>query len=267
MIARAACAALGIVAGALASTSASAQPLPDAPPPAKAAPPAGPLAPAATPWPLIFRDGSWRPFGGFVEIPPPPPTGRDPLYATGITLGIGGLLTTALGVGLLVQAGSSMKICGLSGCIALPDRESQNYAAALLAGGVTGTIFGGTTAYFGAKGPASPRTSSGRTVAGVALSTIGFSLAASGLINALTPYTDHAAIHGEVFPLNDYAQSPHPAGASVMFTLVSAAFLAVGLPLWVTGAKAPFRPDSARDAANRLDFIPSAGGAALRWTR
>ena len=303
MIARAAGAALAILAGSLASSPAAAQPLPtgdtlDAPalqpvapslqdhlPPVQdivplgqpAAPPQQPPAPpwlgppppaGYVPWPMIFRDGAWRPFGGFAEVDPPAPTGRDPLYPTGITLGIGGLLTTALGIGLLAGAAPMHQVCGLSGCIGLPDREAQNYGAAVIAGGVTSAILGGGIAYFTRKGPPSARTSRARTAVGAVLTTVGVSVAASGLMNAAAPYADHAPIAGEVFPPNDFAQFTHSDGATVVFTLVSATFLAVGLPLWITGAGgAPPHGRRARDATDRLDLLPSAGGAALRWTR
>jgi hypothetical protein len=216
---------------------------------------------------MIFRDGAWRPFGGFADVEPPPPTGRDPLYATGITLGAGGLLTTALGIGLLAAAGPMHKVCGLSGCIGLPDREAQNYAAAAIAAGATSAIFGGAIAYFTRTGPRSARTSETRTLFGAALTTIGVAFAASAVMNAATPYTDHAPITGEVFPPNEFPQFAHPQGATLTFGLLSATFCAVGLPLWITGASAPSHRYRSRDAANRLELLPSAGGAALRWTR
>lgn len=301
MIPRAACSALALLAGALASLPAAAQlpsPEPRASPslqePAPAlqepapslqvpapslqepAPSLQPLSPSLlgpppppgyVPWPLIFRDGAWRPVGGFADVEPPPPSGRDPLYPTGITLGIGGLLTTALGIGLLARAGASHEVCGLSGCIGLPDREAQNYAAGLIAAGATSATFGGALAYFGGKGPPSARTSGARTVIGATLTTIGVSVAASGLVNAATPYTERATLQGEVLPPNEVGQLPHSGGATVIFTLVSATFLAVGLPLWITGASSPSRRLRPYEATNRLDLLPSAGGAALRWTR
>lgn len=271
MIARAAFAALAISVSSLASSSAAAQPAP--PPPAPfAAPPQWiplPPPPGYAPAPMIFRDGAWRPFVGFTDVEPPPslPSGRDPLFPTGVTLGIGGVLTTALGVGLLASAASSMKVCGLSGCLRFPDTESQNYAAGLLAGGVTAAVMGGTVAYFSVNRLSPARTSNTRTVIGVALTTAGVAVAMSGVVNAATPYGDRPPIPGEVFPQDYYPRTSHTSGATLMFTLVSAGFLAVGLPMWITGARAPFRHRRARDAASRLDLLPSAGGAAIRWTR
>ncbi len=302
MIARAACAALAILVGSLASSRAAAQsppsPEPSAarppeppasaleapspaserpspslqPPPSSLQPP--PLLPGLppvpagyVPWPLIFRDGAWRPFGAIAEVDPSAPPAGDPLYPTGITLGIGGLLTTALGVGLLVGAGSLHHVCGLSGCLGLPDREAQNYGAAVLAGGATAAIFGGATAYFSGKGPPSARRSNPRTVVGAVFTTVGVSVAASGLMNAANPYRNRVPIAGEVFPPGEFVQQPYTTGATLIFTLVSATFLAVGLPLWITGAAAPRGGLRSRDAENRLDLVPSAGGAALRWTR
>jgi hypothetical protein len=270
VIGRAACAAVVLLAGSLASSSAAAQP----------ATAAAPIAPLPPPWllppppayrttPMIFRDGAWEPFNGFFEPEPPPlpGTAHDPLFPAGITFAITGLVTATAAVGWLVSAGSSRPTCGLSGCLQLADRESQNYATGLIAGGATAALFGGMVAYVGAKGPAPARVSNARAVTGLALTSIGVGIMVTGLVNAVSPYNYAQTVPGEVIPPGAFGQQAYTSGSTLIFTLVSTSFLDVGLPLWLTGVRSRSRRHRPSDDASRLDLLPSAGGAALRWTR
>jgi hypothetical protein len=212
----------------------------------------------------VFRDGAWQPVGEGSDGPARVP-GRDPLLPTGITLAAASLVTTAIGVGWLASAGSSRQVCGLSGCIGFSDPEAQNSAVAMIAGGVGAGLLSGAVAYFGAKGPASPRRSNPRMVAGVVFTTIGVANAVAGVANAIAPYQLRGSRPGEVDPVFSFSGSTHTSGQTVLFTLVSATCLGIGLPLWITGAWAP--RSRSNDAASSLDLLPAPGGAAIRWTR
>jgi hypothetical protein len=212
----------------------------------------------------VFRDGAWQPVGEGSDGPARPPA-RDPLLPTGITLAAAGLVTTAIGLGWLASSGTSTRVCGLSGCIGFSDPEAQNSAVAMIAAGVGAGLFSGAVAYFGASGPASPRRSNPRTVTGVVFTTLGVANAIAGVANAIAPYRLRGTRPGEVDPGFGFSGSIHTSGQSVVFTLVSATCLGIGLPLWVTGAWAPRSRRSG--AASSLDLLPAPGGAAIRWTR
>jgi hypothetical protein len=216
------------------------------------------------PRPLIWRDGAWY------EVPfTPEPSrrpSRDPLFATGITLGAAGLLTTALGVGFFVSTTSNQESCGLSGCIPLPDRQGRSGAVVALTSGVSATLFGLAVAMHGARGPVPDRRSHGRTVAGVIFAAVGVS-AASGAVAQAVMYRGHDPLPGEVFPVGSSQEAAYGASAPTALALVSVVCFGVGIPLWLTGAAAPAPRNDARAAASSLDLLPSAGGLALRWTR
>jgi hypothetical protein len=212
----------------------------------------------------VFRDGAWHPVGEAADLPPRPPV-LDPLIPTGIALGVSGLLTGAIGVGWLASSGSSSTVCGLSGCIGFSDPEAQSSAVAVIAGGTAAALLGGTLAYLGSKGPTPPRRSNTRMVIGVAFTTLGISTAIAGVANALAPYQRRGSIPGEVSPFEDFGGSFNSSSENLMFTLSAVACVGVGLPLWITGARAPSSRN--RASASSLDLLPSAGGAALRWTQ
>ncbi len=159
---------------------------------------------------MIFRNGAWEPFNGFFEpdLPPLPGTPHDPLVPAGVAVATTGLVTAAVAVGWLVSAGTSRPTCGLSGCLELAARESQNYATGLITGSATAALFGGVVALVGAKGPAPARVSNARTVAGLALTSIGVGIMVTGLVNAVSPYSFAPTVPGEVTP-------PAPAGPSI----------------------------------------------------
>ena len=212
----------------------------------------------------MFRDGAWQPVGDDGDPPARAPV-RDPLLPTGITLAAVGLATTAIGIGWLASSGSASRACGLSGCIAFSDPEAQNSAVAVMAAGLGAGLFSGAVAYFGAKGPTPPRRSNPRMVTGVVFTTLGVAYAIAGVANAIAPYRIRGTLPGEVDPGSSFSGSLHNSGQNVIFTLVSATCLGVGLPLWITGA---WGPRSRRSAATgSLDFLPAPGGAAIRWTR
>jgi hypothetical protein len=232
-------------------------------PPGVAPPPYVPQGMFA-PRPLIWRDGGW--YEVVVPSGPPPRPPRDPLFATGIVLGATGLLTTAIGVGVLVSASGNMETCGLSGCIDLPDRQVRSAGAATLAAGISATIFGGAVAIRSGRGPAPARRSNFRTVTGVIFSALGASVA-SGAVAQAALYRGHDSLPGETFPDGYTSSAAHGAAAPTALAITSLVCFAVGIPLWLTGAKEPAPREDARATASSLDLLPSAGGLALRWTR
>ena len=322
MIARAASAALAMLAGSLVTPLAAAEPPPPlaASPQAESAPPVAPAAPVEAPpavappsyappayprpiyappgygppvyvppgygppiyvppgsappgyapqgndapRPLIWRDGGWYEVP-FVPEPSRRPT-RDPMLAAGIVVGVTGLLTTALGVGLFVSSSADQETCGLSGCIGLPDRKGRSVAAAVIAGGVSGALFGGALAISGGRGPVPERRSHGRAVAGAIFTALGVS-AASGAVAQAALYRGHDPLPGEVFPSGYSADSAYGASAPTALALISIVCFGVGIPLWLTGASEPTPRKDARVVASEIELLPSAGGLALRWTR
>ena len=175
-----------------------------------------------------------------------------------------GLLTTALGTGLFVSAGSARTTCGLSGCIVLPDKQDRSAGAAVIAGGVGAALFGGAVAIVGARGPAPARRSNARMVAGLIFTALGVSAAAGSVVQAAM-FTGHDPLPGEAFPLGYPREAAYDGVTPAALALAAGACLAMGIPLWLTGAR--HRPKDARTAASALELLPSAGGAALRWTR
>lgn len=287
MIARAASAALALLAGSLVASRAAAEPPPPlaVSPSAESAPPGAPVAPVdappvvappgyaapgypppgyAPPSPMIWRDDAWYEAGTSADVPRPP--ARDPLFATGIVIGVTGILTTALGTGLFVSGSSAQETCGLSGCIDLTDRRKSSAAAAVIAGGVGATLFGGALAFAGARGPVPVRRSNARMVAGLVFTALGAG-ALGGSVAQAALYRGSAPLPGEVFPSGDAVRSAHGGASPVSLLLTSATCFAVGIPLWLTGARVRAPAREARAAASSLDVLPSAGGLALRWTR
>jgi hypothetical protein len=212
----------------------------------------------------VFRDGAWQPVGDASDASERA-SQRDPLLPAGITLAAAGLVTTAIGVGLLASAGSSSTVCGLSGCIGFADPEAQNLGFGMIAGGVGAGLFSGAVAYFGAMGPPGRRRSNPRMVVGVVFTTLGVGTAIAGVANALAPYPVRGSHPGEVDPGFTFRASIHNSGESLAFTLLSATCLGVGLPLWVTGAWAP--SSRRRSSTGSIELLPTPGGASIRWTR
>lgn len=311
MNARAALAALAILAGSLVTPLAAAEPPPPlaGPPQAESAPPSAPAPPVDAPpvaappvysppsyappgyappgyappgyappgyvppgyewpfvyapWPIVWHAGEVRSEASSREPPPRLPS-RDPMLTAGIALGVAGILTTALGAGLFVSAGSSQTTCGLSGCIELPDRRDRSAAAAVIAGGIGGALFGGAVAIGGARGPVPARRSNAAMVTGLVFTALGVGAAAGSVMQkAMFPGRDPRP--GEAFPPGTSREAALHSTTPIALALTAGTCFAVGIPLWLTGARR--RSKDARAAASALDLLPSAGGAALRWTR
>ena len=71
----------------------------------------------------------------------------------------------------------------------------------------------------------------------------------------------------QTFPTGFSSGASRDDSSPAALALLAGVCFAVGIPLWITGARSRPRPEDARFAASSLELLPSAGGAALRWTR
>jgi hypothetical protein len=285
VIARATCAALALVAGSLVTQPAAAQPTPEPAAPSPEAPPPPPAATTPPLWapspssaqapygyvpiPIYWRDGAWH----RLDDPPPEPlpaeilTTRDPLLPGGVTLASVGVLGAAIGVGLVARGGAAARVCGLSGCLKLPDTESQNNSVALLAGSLGMVAFGGAIALAGARGEHRARRSEGAMMVGMILTVLGTGAAIGGIAAAAGPYPNRASDDRETLATGYYAGGSGSGGTPVVLSLVALTCLSVGIPIWAVAGRARRGHRSATIDASTLDLLPFAGGASVRWTR
>jgi hypothetical protein len=189
----------------------------------------------------------------------------DPMLPAGIAIVAGAAALGAVGVATLVQAGSSGELCGLSGCLGVPDRDGQNHSAAVLGISAGMAVVGGAAALAGASGPVKHvRKSERRMVTGVVFTSVGVGAAIGSLVEYVAPYAARQHEYGGYgYEHAGYSDGSSNQVASAAMGVSAAAFLAIGIPLWAGGARS--RKATADGALATPDVLPSRGGARVRW--
>jgi hypothetical protein len=177
---------------------------------------------------------------------------------------VSGAVTSAIGVGVLVDGGAGQPMCGLSGCVSMPDTTAQNHGAAVIGIGAGVAAMGGIAALAGASGPPRHvRRSERRMATGAVFTSLGVGAAIGSLVEYIEPYTPVQPTYeyGSGYAYASNRDSNHV--ASAVMGVFGATFLAIGVPLWASGGRARKRPMA--DAHVAPEVLPSRGGAALRW--
>jgi hypothetical protein len=236
-------------------------------------PPPPPLAPVAPQ--AVGKDGwrydVWHGSGSEDRVPGPPPSipTLDPLLPTGIAIAVPALVVAGAGIAMLEAGRSSSQACGLSGCFELRNARAEDDGVAVIASGAGVALVGGLVALAGARGTMQARRSNARMVVGVAFTALGVGMAFGSVARQLRPYSTDSYPPTTYSGYGTSAYAPYDPDSTLgpALAVVALACLGVGIPLWATGARSPegLRVETAR--RGKLDVLPAAGGASLRWTQ
>lgn len=168
---------------------------------------------------------------------PPAPPQTDPLWTSGITLGVLGVIgVVAGGIAYAEGDGGGSEHCGLSGCFRRPDPDLQLGGVGLITGGGALALMSIPLMAVGASGEPPVRHSDGMMTAGVVLTSLGVAGAAGGF----------GALVGQSSSVQPHQNDSEVGTVAVPMLIGSAVLLGVGIPLWAVGGK-DWAPPELRD--------------------